>query len=265
MVKGEASFEHLSYELPTFRKTYSESALREGIQRSLKGDATDTVHNMGPGVSLDTIINKFSIMYENIKSFDLLMRDFYSADQGEDETFTSFAMWDKFPDQIPLQEEQRLLKDRLFHGSYKSIQDSVKYCHADSKVDYMTFLKECRKAEDEDRIGQTKFKGKLKAAVATIPSPKSDEIAKQLKKQQIDTLVGKMKTLATTLQTAWAWASFRQGSPSFGMKGIAYTDRRGDPGSRGLPPQSRLRGGSPFHRVLPPSLDYCTLNWSRGL
>ena len=50
----------------------------------------------------------------------------------------------------------------------------------------MTFLEECRKAEDEDWIGQSKFKGELKAAAAaaaTIPSTKCDEITKQLKKQ----------------------------------------------------------------------------------
>ena len=73
-----------------------------------------------------------------------------------------------------------LLKDKLFHGSCKSIWDSVRYYHADAKVNYMTFLEECRKAEDEDRIGQSKFKGKLKAAAATIPSTQSDEITKQL-------------------------------------------------------------------------------------
>ena len=65
----------------------------------------------------------------------------------------------------------------------------------------MAFLEECRKAEDEDRIGQSKFKGNMKAAAATIPSAHSEAITKQLKKQQIDTLVGKMKTLVTTLQT----------------------------------------------------------------
>ena len=111
-----------------------------------------------------------------MSSYDLLMRDLYRADQGEEETVTSFAMQiegllsqEKFPDQIPLQKEQKLLKDRLFHGSCKTIQNSVKYCHADAKVDYMTFLEGCRKAEDEDRIGQSKFKGKLKTAAATIP------------------------------------------------------------------------------------------------
>ena len=48
----------------------------------------------------------------------------------------------------------------------------------------MTFLEECRKAEDEDRVGKSKSKGKLKAAAATIPYTQNDELTKQLKKQQ---------------------------------------------------------------------------------
>ena len=52
-VKEEASFEQWAYELQSLRRTYSESALREGIQRSLRGAAADTVHNMGPEATLD--------------------------------------------------------------------------------------------------------------------------------------------------------------------------------------------------------------------
>ena len=113
----------------------------------------------------------------------------------------------------------------------------------------MTHLEECGKAEVEDRVRKSKSKGKLKVAAATIPSTQNDEFTMQLKKQhhQFDTLMGKMKTLVTTLQTQTAQASklFRQGSHSFGMKGRGnntYTDRRGDPGGRGLSPQPRLRG-----------------------
>ena len=87
--KGEVSFEQWSYELQTLRKTYSDSALREGIQCSLRGAAADTVRNMGPDVPLDTIIKKFTIVYGNVKSFDLLMPDFYHADQGEEESIPS--------------------------------------------------------------------------------------------------------------------------------------------------------------------------------
>ena len=148
-LKEEASFEQWSYEPYSLRKTYSEYALREGIQRSLKGSAADTVCNMGPDASLDTIIKKFSIIYGNAKSYDILMGDFYCTDHGEDETVTSFAthiegllsyVRDKFPNQIPLAKEQHLFKDRLFHGCQKGIGDSVKYRHADTTVDYMSFL-----------------------------------------------------------------------------------------------------------------------------
>ena len=86
----------------------------------------DAVCNMGPNVLLDMILKKYTIIYGNGKSFDLFMRDFYRAHQGEDETITSFATQiegllsqtrGRFPNQFPLQEEQRLLKDCLFHGS----------------------------------------------------------------------------------------------------------------------------------------------------
>ena len=42
-LKGEESFEQWSYELQSLRTTYSESTLREGIQRSLKGAAADSL------------------------------------------------------------------------------------------------------------------------------------------------------------------------------------------------------------------------------
>ena len=80
-----------SYELLTLRTSYSDLALREGIQHSLRGGAADVVHNMGPNVPLDLIIKKFTIIYGNVKSFGLLMRDFYRADQGEGETIPSYA------------------------------------------------------------------------------------------------------------------------------------------------------------------------------
>ena len=128
MAKGEMSSEQWSYELQTLCKSYSDSVLREGIQHSLTGAVSDAVCNMVPNIPLDMILKKFTVIYGNVKSFNLLMRDFYRADQGEDETIPSFAtriegllsqIRDRFPNQLPHQEEQRLLKDCLFHGSRK--------------------------------------------------------------------------------------------------------------------------------------------------
>ena len=54
----------------------------------------------------------------------------------------------------------------------------------------MQFLEECRKAEDEDKVGQTKLNApNAKVAAATVPTTREDELAKQLRYQQyqIDT------------------------------------------------------------------------------
>ena len=65
---------------------------------------------MGPNVPLDMILKKFTIIYGNVKSFDLLMRDIYMADPGEEETIPFFAtriegflsqIRDRFPNQNP--------------------------------------------------------------------------------------------------------------------------------------------------------------------
>ena len=62
-MKGEASFEQWSYELQSLRRTYSESALREGIQRSLRGGAVDTVCNIGLEAALTLLLkNSLSFM-----------------------------------------------------------------------------------------------------------------------------------------------------------------------------------------------------------
>ena len=64
----------------------------------------------------------------------------------------------------------------------------------------MSFLKECRKAEDG--VGKVKAKGKIKSAAATTSSPSySDAFSKQHKKQQqqFDALMGKVQAMVTTL------------------------------------------------------------------
>ena len=60
----------------------------------------------------------------------------------------------------------------------------------------MHFLEECRKSEDEGKVGIAKAATRVNAkAAATLPPTKEEELTKQLKYQQhrIDTLVGQVK------------------------------------------------------------------------
>ena len=81
-------------------------------------------------------------------------------------------MRNKFPNQIPLAKELELRKDTWLPEKYYS----VKYRHADPSVEYMTFLEECRKAEDEDGVGKAKSKGKVKIAAATASSSAQNDV-----------------------------------------------------------------------------------------
>ena len=64
LAKGEVSFQQWCYELQTPKKTYSDSALREEIQRSLRGPAAGSVCNMDSDVSFDNIIKKYHHSWE---------------------------------------------------------------------------------------------------------------------------------------------------------------------------------------------------------
>ena len=148
---------------------------------------------------------------------------------------------DKFLEKLTHSEEQRLLKDHLFHGCKKSIWDSVKYCFVDPHIDYMHFLEECIKAEDEDKVGQTKPNPpKAKVAAATIPPTREDELAKQLRYQQnkIDTLVGQEKNLVSAVK---ATRVSSRGATTGGPGMHTQTTWRGGSRCRGLPRQTHHR------------------------
>ena len=149
---------------------------------------------------------------------------------------------DKFPEKLTPPEEQRLLKDCLFHGCKKSIQDSVKYCFADHCIDYMHLLEECRKAEDEDKVGQTKSNpSKAKVAAAMVPPTREDELAKQLRYQQhqIDALVGQVKNLVSAVK---ATRVSSRGANTTGGPGMQTQNSwRGGSRGRGLPRQTHPR------------------------
>ena len=78
-------------------------------------------------------------------------------------------------------------------------------------VDYMHFLEECRKSEDEAKAGQAKAAARVKAKLKqwhniTPPPPRKTELTKQLKYQQhqIGTLVGQMKKFSFT---CWSYTT----------------------------------------------------------
>ena len=97
-------------------------------------------------------------------SFDVLVQNFYKVPQGNNEKVLSFAtrlegtlnqIWLKCPGRIADCEVACHLKDQLFYGVCKHIQDSIRYLHG--KTMYSQLMVAARKAESD--TGGCKRKG----------------------------------------------------------------------------------------------------------
>ena len=78
-----------------------------------------------------------------------------------------------------------MLRDRLFHRRRKSIRNSVKYCYADTRVEYMSFLEKFRKVEDEKKCRKPRSeKGRVNTATPVVTPDMNTEFSEQLKYQQ---------------------------------------------------------------------------------
>ena len=80
--KTEVSFEQWNHEVQCIKDHYWESVFRESNVRSLKGAAADMAWYMGPTASVSEILQKLTVIFGTVASFDVLMQNFYKVTQG---------------------------------------------------------------------------------------------------------------------------------------------------------------------------------------
>ena len=82
--KTEVSYEQWSHKVQCIKDHYPESVVRESIMQSLKGAAADMACYMGPTAGVSKILEKLSVIFGTIASFDVLMQNFYKISQGNE-------------------------------------------------------------------------------------------------------------------------------------------------------------------------------------
>ena len=75
--KTKVLYEQWSHKVQCIKDHYLESVVRESIMWCLKGAAADMAHYMGPTASVSDILEKLSIIFGTVTSFDVLMQNFY--------------------------------------------------------------------------------------------------------------------------------------------------------------------------------------------
>ena len=89
--KTEVSYEQWSHEVQCIKDHYLELVVMESIMRSLKGAVADMACYMGPTASVSEILEKLSVIFGMVASFDVLMQNFYKVMQGGNKNVPSFA------------------------------------------------------------------------------------------------------------------------------------------------------------------------------
>ena len=139
---------------------------------------------MGPTASVSKILEKLSVIFGTVASFDMLMQNFYKISQGN-EKVPSFAtklegtlnqIQIKCPSRIANHEVPGHLKDRLFHRVKKHVRDSVRYLYSNPQTTYSKLVVTARRAES--KMEETKVKARS-AATTEVPSG-SKELGDQI-------------------------------------------------------------------------------------
>ena len=88
--KTKVSYKQWSHKVQCIKDHYPESVVRESIMQSLRGAVADMACYMGPTAGVSEILEKLSVIFGTVTSFDVLMQNFYKISQGN-ERVPSFA------------------------------------------------------------------------------------------------------------------------------------------------------------------------------
>lgn len=86
--RGETSYELWRYEIQCLlnEKVYRHDQILQTIRRSVKGEAANILMRLGPGATIDSIIQKMNSIYDTIDRCQRILGQFYSAQQEENES-----------------------------------------------------------------------------------------------------------------------------------------------------------------------------------
>ena len=82
--KTGVSYKQWSHEVQCIKDNYLELVVRKSIMQSLRGAVADMAHYMGPTAGVSKILEKLSVIFGTVTSFDILMQNFYKISQGNE-------------------------------------------------------------------------------------------------------------------------------------------------------------------------------------
>ena len=123
----------------------------------MRGPPAEIVRSLGPGVTVQAILQKLEMMHGAVYPFDVMMRRVFNIAQAKGESVTHFAtklesaVFNAQRDhsmQSALVNLRNSIRDRFYQGLEKSLKESLRYLY-NTGAPYGTILVAARMAEAE--------------------------------------------------------------------------------------------------------------------
>ena len=210
--KGEVRFDHWKFEISEALRVHHPERVREGLVKSLRGNAADIVRHLGVGSTLEQILERLTLAFETISDKDVLLQEYYKLSQESGESVQQYSIRleaalekirIRYPESHSLREADTSLKDRLFHGMRKEIRDSIRFRFEDKVVTYQDLLAAARKAESE---------GGAKKIIKV--NSKATKVAHGFVNKESDVVGSQLSELLTTLKSLNVGGQNKKKGPS---------------------------------------------------
>ena len=164
---------------------HSPQTIMESARGSLRGSAARVCLRLGPGRTVQHLLEKLKGIYGVVEHGESILSEFYAAQQGRDEDVASWSC--KIEDilekaiekgQVTRMASVGMLRSKLWNGLRQELKDSTRH-YFDSDRGYDALRVELRKVEYENKLKpKATAQCKLEAA---LESPRVSLLEKELK------------------------------------------------------------------------------------
>ena len=123
------------------------------------GHAKSVIRHLGPSYTVDEIIAILTQEYEGVASSDVIFKDFYQLRQEKNEKVQVFSirlrdmltkLSIRFPDRVPKEDHDKILKDRFFYGIKSELRNSIRHLYDNETIIFSQLLVKARRNEEEE-------------------------------------------------------------------------------------------------------------------
>ena len=176
VLTNELTFEQWLSDIRAYQRQFPEFVLLPAVRKSIQGRAKSVLRNLGPDYTIDQAIEVLTREYEGVANSDVVFKEFYQLKQEKNEKVQVFSvrlrealnkLILRFPDRVPVGDEDRILCDCFFYGMKVELKSSVRHMFDPPDVSFSTLLTVARRNELEE-LDQKSVRVQSKAAKVLV-------------------------------------------------------------------------------------------------